>query len=213
MFIARIGNLLFPQLCGGCGELDPFGDLLCPRCRQKIEPLFSTDISCGPLSVPILAVGAYKGPLVRLVLGKSRGDRIAAYELGLLMAERIAATDYRPDCIVPVPIHWSRKLWRGYDQVAESARALSKHRGLPVIHAVRRIRRTPFQSQLPLEKRSSNVRDAFVATHRASELAGKSVLVVDDVCTTGATLTEVIRIIMQAKPREILILVGARVVS
>lgn len=213
LIVSRISNVLLPKLCGGCGEIDQTGGTLCLSCREKIDPLFSTDIVCGAFRVPIIAVGAYKGPLVRLVLGKARGDRIAAYELGLLMAERIKATDYQCDGIVPVPIHWSRRVWRGYDQVYEAARALSTEIGLPVIQAVRRMRRTPFQSQLPIETRGKNVQGAFALTRDAAGLTGKSVLIIDDVYTTGATLKEVVRIVMSAKPREIVILVGARVVS
>jgi ComF family protein len=175
--------------------------------------VLSGDSLFGARRVPIVAVGAYKGPLVRLILGKARKDRIAAYELGVLMAERISATSYRFDCIVPVPIHWSRILWRGYDQVFESAQALSAYHRRPLFQAVCRSRATPFQSQVPVEQRERNVRNAFVLTREADNLMGKSVLLVDDVYTTGATLKEVVRVLLRAQPREIIILVGARVVS
>lgn len=213
LIVSRISNALLPKLCGGCGEVDPAASALCSLCRKKIDPLIATDLLYGSTRAPIIAVGGYRGPLVRLVLGKSRGDRIAAYELGLLMAERILATEYQCDRIVPVPIHWSRTLWRGYDQVYEAARAIATQTGLPIIPAVKRTRRTPFQSQLPIDQRGKNVRDAFALTKSAGDLAGKSVLLVDDVCTTGATLREVVRLLMRAQPREIVILVGARVVS
>lgn len=208
----QVLNYLFPQLCGGCGQLRDL-QLLCSSCRAVIQPVLSVDLRvAAQQKIPVMAVGAYTGPLVRLVLGKARGDRIAARELGMLMAERLGPIAHEIDYIVPVPIHWSRLLWRGYDHVWESGMVLSRATGIPMISGIKKIRRTPFQSTLSAVLRAENCRNSCALTSSAALLKDKRVLVIDDVMTTGSTLLEVARILTRANPASIIALVGARAV-
>src|SRR5207237_8576511 len=86
---------------------------------------------------------------------------------------------------------------RGFNQAAD----LARHLGLPLVAALRRTRPTPTQTSLPAAQRHGNVRDAFAATFRADRLAGRSVLLVDDVSTTGATLEACARVLQEAGAR------------
>ena len=91
------------------------------------------------------------------------------------------------DCIIPVPLHPRRLQERGYNQAALLAEGLGERLGIPVLLDVLvRIKYTKPQVGLTAEERKENVRGAFACPHKA--LIGKSVLLVDDVCTTGATL-------------------------
>jgi ComF family protein len=105
--------------------------------------------------------------------------------LGTLMAQ--AAVDTEADIVVPVPLHTSRKRERGYDQAALLARALARELKVPCeTDRLRRTRPTAQQATLQADERHANVAGAFEATGR---LDGSSVLLVDDVMTTGATMS------------------------
>ena len=112
-------------------------------------------------------------------------------------------------CVVPVPLHPSRRRERGFNQASD----LAKQLGVPVIAALRRTRATPTQTGLPAARRHRNVRDAFALTRAGRRLAGARVLVVDDVSTTGATLEACARVLKEAGVVEVRALTAARVVS
>jgi ComF family protein len=110
-----------------------------------------------------------------------------AVPLGEMMVSYWQDVYLPADVIIPVPLHARRLRERGYDQAALLARELGKGVGLPVLeNALIRVRETSPQVDLDAEERKENVRGAFHCPH--DRLAGKSVLLVDDVCTTGATL-------------------------
>ena len=90
------------------------------------------------------------------------------------------------DAVLPVPLHWRRKWWRGFNQALEIARPIANHLGLPLAHVARRHRATPPQSGLSAAAREKNLRRAFTVRRRVNY---QHVLVIDDVVTTGATLT------------------------
>jgi ComF family protein len=101
-----------------------------------------------------------------------------------------------PDAVVPVPLHWWRRLRRGYNQSEALARGLARVLALPCRTSwLRRARHTPSQVGKSAEQRRANVRGAFRA---ARVPAGASVLLVDDVMTTGATASEAARALKEA---------------
>jgi ComF family protein len=107
-----------------------------------------------------------------------------------------------------VPLHGRRRRARGFNQAEEIAR----HLGLRWADALCRTRFTPSQTDLPAGRRHANVRGAF-ALRRRQQVAGLCVLLVDDVCTTGATLEACARVLKDAGAREIRALTAARVAS
>jgi ComF family protein len=100
------------------------------------------------------------------------------------------------DLVMPVPMHWRRRLWRGYDHSRVLATALARELHLPLGYELVRIRHTPQQAHLPRTRRIENMRGAFAAEGKA--LAGASVLLVDDITTTGATASEAARALLSA---------------
>ena len=128
------------------------------------------------------------------------------------MAERAAAIlDRGPwDVLVPVPLHPRREWQRGLNQAAFLARRLGRRFGLPVApRALRRVRHTPPQAGDP-EDRRRNVRGAFVVG-RPAQIAGRHVLLIDDVLTTGATANECARTLRRAGARRVGVFTFARV--
>jgi Predicted amidophosphoribosyltransferases len=108
-----------------------------------------------------------------------------------------------------VPLHTRRLLSRGFNQSRELARLLSARRGLPIWqNALTRVRRTVPQMELARAARAENIRGAFAADERL--LAGRSVLLVDDIMTTGSTLEECARAMLAAGALRVDVLVLAR---
>jgi ComF family protein len=183
-------EVIRPPICYRCGlpwdgassPATPAGQVArtCPRCRNKETSL---DGLC--------AYAIHDGPLREAIHQLKYEDlRALATPLGKLMSQGWAALqppDHDIDVIVPVPLHASRERKRGYNQAALLARALGAEIQRPVVEDVlARIRATAPQVDLSAEERQTNVRDAFKTVN--SSLAGKRVLLIDDVCTTGATL-------------------------
>jgi ComF family protein len=171
----------------------------CTRCRRQKRVIVLTR-----------AIGSYDGSLRAIVHAfKYDGRRSLAGRLGGLMKVRGAMVLAGADAAVPVPLHASRRRERGFDQAAD----LARHVGLPIVHALGRIRPTAVQASLPAARRHANVRDAFALTRAAIRLQGRIVVLVDDVSTTGATLEACARALSGAGVREIRALTAARVVS
>ncbi len=196
---------LTPPLCDACGDPLPTWRVVsiplarCPRCRRSRRALDRAR-----------AIGEYDGALKAIVHAlKYEGRRSLARPLAALMRERGADLLAAAVCAIPVPLHPSRTRERGFNQAAD----LARHLGLPVAHALRRVRPTATQTGLPAAQRHRNVRGAFAVAPPARGLAGRTVLVVDDVSTTGATLEACARVLKQAGVGEVLALTAARVVT
>jgi ComF family protein len=167
----------------------------CPRCRRK-----------PPLVHAARAAGEYEGALRDILHAfKYDGRRSLARPLGAQL--RTAGGDLLrdADCVVPVPLHGWRRLRRGFNQADELARQL----GPPVVHPLWRARATPPQTGLTAAARRHNVRGAFVLSpllsrrSRARWLADRTVVLVDDVRTTGATLNACAAVLLDAGARDV----------
>ncbi len=171
----------------------------CPRCAATIGPHAFVEDGCNLCRKEHFAfqsaqrLGRYEGKLREIVLRlKHRGNEGLAELIGELWACQRRESLLAPGAsiIVPVPLHWWRRFRRGYNQGLALARGLGRRLGLPVYPScLRRSRRTAPQTSIPYTARRDNVRGAFRARSE-SLLTGRTVLLVDDVLTTGATLHE-----------------------
>jgi ComF family protein len=138
-----------------------------------------------------------------------RGRRLAVALADLFFEIRtgkIAALGI--DAVVPVPLHWKRRAWRGYNQSAEVAERLAHRLRLPFHeNLLRRTRPTPVQTNLSATKRRENVRNAFAPRRR---LEGATVLLVDDVMTTGATCHYAAKALKEAGASKVIAAILAR---
>lgn len=188
---------LVPPRCAGC---DAPGSWLCVACRDSVE---ARTVRAGTL--PIRAGGAYEGHLRRAIHRcKYRDERALSVELGDLVAALVAedlALGVPLDAIVPVPLHRSRVRARGYDQTALLAERVARRTALPLVPALHRVRHTRPQVELDRVERARNVDGAFVAA--AGSLRGLRVALVDDVTTTGATLTAAAKAARSAGARAV----------
>jgi ComF family protein len=129
--------------------------------------------------------------------------------LSTLMRQRGADMLDGAACVIPVPLHSSRRRHRGFNQAED----LARHLQLPVVAGLARVRATQTQTGLPAAQRHRNMRDAFAATRAAPSLTGRVVVLVDDVCTTGATLEACAGVLKANGVREVRALTAARVVT
>jgi ComF family protein len=169
------------------------------------------------------AIGSYDGALRDIIHVLKYGKRQSvAPRLGRLMRHHGAEVLAGADIAVPVPLHWSRRHWRGFNQ----AELLAAHLGLPVRHLLRRVRRTLPQVDLPARERHANVDGAFALRRRdqchwpawlrrrvATTLEGLTVVLVDDVRTTGATLEACASVVKRAGAKEVRVITAARVAT
>lgn len=208
-------SLFTPPICDGCGDPLPSdrspagGRLVCVRCARRQTPIDRAR-----------AVGAYDGTLRDLIHAmKYDGRPSLARQLGDLLARTGADLVCGADFAVPVPLHWSRYYSRGFNQAAELAARLP----LPMVSALRRARHTDAQAGLGARQRERNVGDAFALSWgtrwwrcvwpfraRMPALRGATVVLVDDVSTTGATLEACARVLKEAGVGEVRALTVAR---
>ena len=113
------------------------------------------------------------------------------------------------EVVVPVPLHWLRRLGRGFNQAEEIARGLAAELGLPVVAALRRRRPTPHQSRLTRAARLRNLVAAF-HVRRPATIRGRRVLLVDDVATTGSTIEASAAVLRAAGAAEVTALTAGR---
>ena len=197
-------------LCPGCRELlAPRVGGYCPDCgicyADPSAPVYSC-LGCRRSKPPWSALafhGTYSGALRELI---HRHKFSHDHGMGQLLAHLIRqAWDRhglaRPDCVVPVPMLPARVFARGFNQSVELARMLAKAVGLPVRRTdLRKTRDTKAQSSLGRAERHRNVAGAFMA---ATDMTGQHVLLVDDVMTTGATLTACTEACLAAGARRV----------
>jgi ComF family protein len=153
--------------------------------------------------------GAYSGTLRKLIqLLKYRGIETLAEPLGRWLSIALPR-DKRFDVIVPMPMHWRRRWARRFNQAELLARALSRRTGLPLVDAARKQRSTPPQAGLTGPQRRANMSGVFQA-RRPAAIRGRSVLLVDDVLTTGATAAACARALKSAGAKSVTVLTVAR---
>jgi ComF family protein len=199
----RLLDLAFPARCPGCGREGP---PICARCLPALDARLDrpAGIAIGlPSDVPPLILQlewcAPFGGLVRRALHQLKygGETRLAGPLGAAVARRWSRAAAGGDVLVPVPVHIDRARQRGYDQAELIARATALELGLPCAPILERARATIAQFDLDRATRATNVRGAFRLKARPSSdaerpgnpLAGRWVVLVDDVVTTGATLS------------------------
>jgi len=226
-------HLLYPALCHFCGRSipddGPFCDACrsafvadpspaCPRCAATVGPYAVIDgrcTHCRDETLPFAAavrLGPYDGPLREAVLRiKHHSGEGLAELLGELWADH-AGPSLRAlgaEALVPVPLHWRRRWRRGYNQSEALAHGLAARLRLPVRPAwLRRIRATPIQPKQTLAGRRDNVRGAFAAAKLPVSVP--TILLVDDVMTTGATASEAARALRAAGAGRVVVAVLSR---
>ncbi len=214
--------MIYPQTCYFCGKINK--SPICNACKTKME--YVGEPRCAKCGKPIRyaekeycedckngefffekgkSIWIHKGPVAWSVYQFKYHNRrvygeFYAGEMWRLYGKDI--TRWNIDCIVPIPLHWKRKRSRGYNQAECIARSLGKLSGIPVVSdAIKRIRYTERQKNLDNKERKRNLEGAFRISRKWKKT--KSVLLIDDIYTTGSTLNEVAKMLKQSGVEKI----------
>lgn len=214
-------DLLCPPRCLVCGAEPASGPAICNGCSSMLAAGLVRCTTCGAERHTgrcrggfggdgIVVLSDYVDEVRTAVLRAKRpaGEQLAAGLGELLVAKhREVVVGWRIDGVVPVPMHWLRRLARGTSAADEIATGIARTLRVPRHRLLRRWRRTPRQNEVPADERWANVRGAF---SRRGRPAGRRLLLVDDVCTTGATLAECRRVLVEAGASAVYAAVIAR---
>jgi ComF family protein len=230
-------GIALPPLCPSCREPLATTGSLCAACWSKLS--FITPPYCERLGTPfaydhgpgLLSTEAIADPptygraraalrfeetAIILIHSFKYGDRLdLAAMLGGWMAAAGRALTADADGLVPVPLHWRRMWARRFNQSAALAQAVAEASAKPVLYDVlQRVKPTPQQVGLTRAERARNMQGAFrVAEVAKAEIAGRRLILVDDVLTTGATVDACARSLLRAGASNVDVLVLARVVN
>jgi ComF family protein len=196
-------HLFYPHHCSGCGsDLLDETQLLCLKCIHQLPHTNFANLANNPVEkyfwgrIPLQAAFSQfyfsKNFLVQQLIHrlKYRGDTAIGEYLGEMMGSTLLKSHrFHPiDALVPLPLYPGKERKRGYNQAAVICNGIASVINKPVlIGAVTRCQATETQTRKHRTERWENVRDSFIVSRR-SELAGRHLLLVDDVVTTGATL-------------------------
>lgn len=232
----RTLNVALPPLCPACRQVVRENGL-CATCWGKLSIIappycerlgipFAYDPGPGVLSMQAIAdppsYGRARAAVCYDEIGRTLvhafkyGDRL---ELAPLMGRLIARAGQKllseADALVPVPLHWRRLWMRRFNQSALLAKAISHTSGVPVAeHALKRVKPTAQQVGLSKSERARNVQGAFRVPPKAKiAVAGRRLIIVDDVQTSGATVDACARTLLRAGALNVDVLVFARVVD
>ncbi|OGC42041.1 hypothetical protein A2Y85_07760 [candidate division WOR-3 bacterium RBG_13_43_14] len=186
-----------PPFCQGCGR--PVKDkIVCPYCRSK------SYIDRGRSWI------IFAPPADRLIHHfKYRNKRSLARLFGRALS-LIVRSDHalkQSDLIVPVPLHWWKQIKRGYNQAFLIAREISQECNIDIADILRRTRNTRTQTRFDPDQRRSNVENAFAL--KKYDIKDRKILLIDDVMTTGATINECARVLIEAGAKSVCSCVAA----
>ncbi|MBN2017219.1 MAG: ComF family protein [Candidatus Cloacimonetes bacterium] len=208
--ITSVANLLFPPMCFSCNERLENSTILCNNCIDQLIDLegirctfchkeISHGFICDECKTiypfdEVVCAYMYNSPIQSMIhhFKYNEFKKIGTY-LGKRLADKLSHYDFtrNTDYIIPVPLHRTKERFRGFNQAEIIAKAISKSIKIPILSdVIRRKKFTQTQTKLDHTEREKNVADAFIL--KDSEiLKKKSILLVDDVLTTGSTMKSI----------------------
>ncbi|MCM1298747.1 MAG: ComF family protein [Firmicutes bacterium] len=206
-------DLFYPNRCGFCGENIPFEEYFCKHCGNRL--------SSAPKKHNVLyadefyAVTAYDScsrPIIHKMKNENNGYALSAvsYFIYAMLRDKALLNDI--DVITYIPMSRKDLNHRGYNQtklIAKELTGISEIRNVPLL---KKIKETMEQKKLSAADRRKNLKNAF-GYNPKEDIRGKTVLIIDDVCTTGSTLSEAARILKKAGAERVIAAAFAKVVK
>lgn len=211
-------ELFFPKFCFGCQRE---GDFLCQDCRATIDILNSHQKFKGEKLDDLYYAVDYKTFLIKNLIRNLKYEPFVkdiAKNLASLIIDHFQLTDNPPPfllkkrnyILIPLPLEKRKLKWRGFNQTEEITKELSKFLKIPLLNdALIKIRKTLPQVELSASERKDNVKGVF-SIKNPEKIREKKILLVDDIYTTGATMTECAKVLKEAGAREVIGMAVAR---
>src|SRR3990167_3314015 len=174
-FYQAIIYLISPPQCYGCKAYTPTRVILCTTCETNLELIApKMFIINSAYILTVYTLTRYTDPLRPMLFAKYRSDVAVLEKLAQLIWQRSVLPHVKVDCFIPIPLHWTRNMKRGFNQAEILANYLSSYSGIGVVHALKRTRRTQYQVRVENVDRRCNVKDAFELTQDFGfDIAGK----------------------------------------
>jgi ComF family protein len=215
MIFDFILDLLFPKKCVGCGKE---GTWFCSDCIAKISyqelPYIRFE---GPYLDGLIAAACFKNPLKEAIHAfKYDGVKELAESLSNLLIQhlkddRLGFVRQMKPLLIPVPLHKSKEIERGFNQSALLSEKLGHKLNLKIEkNFLVKTKKTPAQVKLKEDERRKNIKGAFAFIGERKAILGKTILLVDDVMTTGSTLNECAKVLKRAGAKKVWGLVLAK---
>lgn len=193
-------SFIEPPVCPKCGKMMLADDKLCLDCEEA-DHAFYKGMSIFEFDTEVRSL---------IHRYKYKGEKYLAIPMIHWMTEGLKKRQWDIDIIVPVPLHLARERQRGFNQANLLAEGLSRNMGLPLMNkSLLRIKDTPHQTRLGRQERQENLTDAFQVRGRKgspSNFVGKSILLVDDVYTTGSTAHQCAKVLLDSGASKIYVI-------
>jgi ComF family protein len=205
-------EIIFPQFCFNCGIE---GTYLCEDCKSILEITGFHQKYSAPNLKDLYFALSYNNHLSKKLIRRFKYEPFVkelAKPLSSLIIAHFQLMDNKPDfsgfSIIPVPLEKRKMKWRGFNQAEEIGKELAEFLKIPLVSdCLIKTRETISQVELPEDARKENVKGTFSVKNR---ILGKKILLVDDVYTTGATMTECARVLRESGAKEIIGIAIAR---
>ncbi len=212
--LVNLADYLFPRVCHICGvRLGRSEKYVCSPCMSRLPRTLYHRVPDNPMEQRFMGLFPFERATGHFFYSrdselsvlmhdlKYHRFRGLARHLGSVVANELIAAGFMTgiDVVVPVPMHFIKKARRGYNQTEEIARGISAATGIPVALNLVAVRSHRTQTSLTLDRRVRNTENLF-RLKNPGEIDGRGVLLVDDVCTTGSTLTSAAQSIIKVAP-------------
>lgn len=212
--LANLADYLFPRVCHICGVgLGPSERYVCTPCMSRLPRTLYHRVQDNPMEQRFMGLFPFERATghffysrdseLSLLMHDLKYHRFRglARHLGSVVADELIPSGFMTgiEVILPVPMHFIKKARRGYNQTVEIARGISAVTGIPVASNLVAVRSHRSQTSLTLDQRVRNTENLFRLKH-PEDIDSRGVLLVDDVCTTGSTLTSAAQSIVRAAP-------------
>lgn len=210
-----ITKFIAPPFCVACEDLLDDYTVLCELCHAQLPKILSVTVPItAARSLDVHAFTAYQKPCDKLIHAKLNSQQTPIYQLAYLLAGFAKTLSIPCDAVVPVPLHWQRKMWRGFNQAEILAQHVARVMQKTVINVLVRNKKTEFQSLLSREERQKNISGVFTINPKyAEQIKNKKIVLIDDLYTTGATAQAAAKELYKAGAESVSILVACKVID
>lgn len=213
-FLKDIADFFMPRVCHLCGELLHDGEeMICLPCRESLPRSRYHLMDHNPMERRFAGIVPFVRATGHFIYSRNSALANAVHdmkyrhfpslgrELGLIVGSELDMTGFfdGADCIAAVPMHWRKRARRGYNQADYIARGVGEAAGLEVVDCLRASRSHRTQTSMTLDQRQANLAGSFEVSD-PDRIRGRGLVIVDDVCTTGATLRTLAAAVTLAVP-------------